>query len=88
MAEAQTPRTLHVALSPEGTATHCHWAASTGEADGARLYVFHHDVDVVGCLDDLIQADDVGVHEQAQNLDLPPHCIAAVPEHLGMMSTC
>jgi hypothetical protein len=50
-----------------------HALASSGLVASAHLDVFHHDVDVRRCLDDLVKADDVRVHEQPQNLDLSPH---------------
>lgn len=40
----------------------------------ACLDVFHDHVDVLGRLNDLIQAYDVRVVEQSQDLDLAPHC--------------
>jgi len=39
-----------------------------------HLDVLHDDVDIGGRLDDLVQADDVGVHEKPEDLYLPPHC--------------
>ena len=38
------------------------------------LDIFHHNIDVIGGFDDLIQADDVRVHEEPQNFDLAPDC--------------
>lgn len=40
----------------------------------AYLDILHDHVDVGRRLYDLVQADDVRVHEQAQDLDLAPHC--------------
>lgn len=40
----------------------------------AALDILHDHVDVCGRLDDLVQPDDVRVHEEAQDLDLAPHC--------------
>jgi hypothetical protein len=40
----------------------------------AHLDVLHDHVDVGGRLDHLVQADDVRVHEQPQDLDLAAHC--------------
>ncbi len=48
-----------------------------------HLDKLHDDVNVIVCLYDLIEADDVRVHEQAQNLDLPPHCAGKCPVRAG-----
>ena len=45
-----------------------------------HLDILHDDVDVVGCLHNFVQADDVWVHEEAQDLDLAPHCSVAGQE--------
>lgn len=37
------------------------------------LDVLHYDVDIGRRLDDLVEADDVGMHEQPEDLDFPPH---------------
>jgi hypothetical protein len=39
----------------------------------AHLDILHDHIDICGRLDDLVQPDDVGVHEEAQDLDLPAH---------------
>ena len=44
----------------------------------AALDVLHDHVDVVRGLEDLIQADDVRVHEQPQDLDLPANLLLHV----------
>lgn len=38
------------------------------------LDILHDHVDVRGGLNDLVQPDDVRVHEKTQNLDFSPHC--------------
>lgn len=75
-----------LALSQQGHSSVTHEEAGATQRSGQRgaqraagraaprLDVLHDDVDVVGRLDDLVQADDVRVHEQAQDLDLAPHC--------------
>lgn len=40
----------------------------------SHLNVLHHHVNIRGCLDNLIQTDDVRVHEEAQDFDLSSHC--------------
>ncbi len=54
----------------------CMHAVQSRKEGGARLDELHDDVDVVVGLDDLVQADDVRVHEQAQDFYLAPHCSA------------
>jgi hypothetical protein len=39
-----------------------------------RLHVLHDHINVGGGFDHFVQSDDVWVHEQAQDLDLSPHC--------------
>eukprot|EP00967_Tisochrysis_lutea_P138460 scaffold249961_cov21-Tisochrysis_lutea.AAC.1 len=39
----------------------------------SHLDVLHDDVDIGGRFDDLVQADDVGVHEQPEDLDFSPN---------------
>ena len=41
------------------------------------LDVLHDHIDVVGGLYHFVQANDVGVHEEAQNFDFTPHCSGA-----------
>ena len=38
------------------------------------LHVLHDNIYVIRCFNDLIQANDVWVHEEPQDFDLPPHC--------------
>ncbi len=47
------------------------------------LDVLHDHVDVGRRLYDLVQADDVRVHEQAQDLDLAPHCGGGAGQRKG-----
>ena len=86
-----------LALSQQGHSSVTHEEAGATQRSGQRgaqraagraaprLDVLHDDVDVVGRLDDLVQADDVRVHEQAQDLDLAPHCArtARAPCHVN-----
>ena len=44
----------------------------------AALDVLHDHIDVARRLHDFVQADDVRVHEEAQDLDLAPHYVALV----------
>lgn len=39
-----------------------------------HLHKLHDHIDVIVSLNDLIKPDDVGVHEQPQDLDFSPHC--------------
>lgn len=45
-----------------------------GRAPLSHLDILHDHVDVMRGLDHLVQANDVGVHEEAQDLDLSPNC--------------
>jgi hypothetical protein len=51
----------------------------------STFHVFHHNVDVRWGLDDLVQADDVWVVEEASDLDLSPHCTASSLMIIGHM---
>ena len=53
-------------------------------ASRCHLHKLHHDIDVIVGLDDLIETDDVGVHEQPQDLDFAPHCITPSPKLKGL----
>lgn len=50
------------------------------------LHILHHNIDVCCGLNDLIQTDDVWMHEQAQDLDLTAHCSKQSKQQL--LQTC
>lgn len=79
------PRTKRAAWPAMPLATNQHSSAlhavaamlwlHAAPAVSAHLDVLHDHINVVGGLDDLIEPDDVRVHEEPQDLDLTPHCI-------------
>lgn len=41
---------------------------------GTHLHILHHNIDVGGGLNHFVEPDDVGVHEETQDLDFSTHC--------------